>query len=90
MTVRLEVERFDTTASVPRTTVVYVPSVNELDPAIAAHLQPHVARVVEEVAQQLDRHPEDAALLLAAELAERLADAQAYDREAARRGVLAL
>lgn len=88
MTLRVEVDRFD--AGVRRTMVAYVPSVDEIPADVVAVLDPLVRRHVDELAVRLDLHREDAALLLVAELTERKVDADAYDREAARRGVLPL
>lgn len=68
-----------------RTTVVYVPSVDELAPDVVELVQPHVNRILDTLGEQTD----DVWFLLA-ELAEQIADGAAYDREAARRGVLAL
>jgi hypothetical protein len=74
---RVEVDRFDQGRH--RATVLYVDA-DHPPPDLAARLAP----VVEDAVARLGRP--DARLLLA----ERIADAEAYEREAARRGVLAL
>jgi hypothetical protein len=69
-----------------RTTVAYVPAV---DPALAEAVRPIAeAAVAQLVAAGM--HAGDARLLLALRVAQAQADAEAYEREAARRGVLAL
>ncbi len=71
-----------------RTTVAYIDT--DLPPALAAQLRPIVDQAVEAVAARCNLHASDVRLLLAGELAKLRADDEAYEREAARRGVLAL
>jgi hypothetical protein len=69
-----------------RTTVAYVPTV---DPALAEAVRPIAeAAVAQLVAAGM--HAGDARLMLALRVAQAQADAEAYEREARRRGVLAL
>lgn len=77
---RIEVNDFRP-GRAPRTTVVYVPA--EVDPATVQVLAPVVDRLMADAGGL-------APLAVVAALAERLADEQAYEREAGRRGVLAL
>jgi hypothetical protein len=70
-----------------RTTVAYVPA--GVDQARAEQLRPVADEAVAQVVA-LGLTAGDARLLLALEVAKAAADAEAYEREAARRGVLAL
>jgi hypothetical protein len=71
-----------------RTTVAYVDT--DVPPALTDLLRPIADQAVEAVAARCNLHAGDARLLLAGELAKLRADCEAYEREAARRGVLAL
>ncbi len=71
-----------------RTTVAYVDT--DVAPALVEQLRPVVDQAVEDVTARLNLHVGDVRLLLAGELAKLRADVEAYEREAARRGVLAL
>lgn len=63
--------------------------VHDPDPADAAAAAPFVDQMVE-AAIEAGIHPDDAAAYLSCWLIELEADREAYEREAARRGVLAL
>ncbi len=79
---RLEITEL--VAGRPATTVVYFPT------DVAPHLTRQLRPIVDAALAKIDLHDGDARLLLASELAKRWADGEAYGRECARRGVLAL
>lgn len=82
----LRLEGTELTGRGLRTTVAYVPAV---DPALTEAVRPIAeAAVAQLVAAGM--HAGDARMLLALKVAQAQADAEAYEREAARRGVLAL
>ena len=57
---------------------------------VTPELRTLIDGIITDVAADLDLHPETVALLLVDELVQRHHDRAAYEREAARRGVLAL
>lgn len=67
-----------------RTAVAYFPL--RIDPELADQVRP----IVEEAVAALTMLGPDARLALASEIVKRAQDAEAYEREARRRGVLAL
>lgn len=84
-TCRIEVD----TLNPRRTLVAYFDT--DVPPALAEQLRPVVDDALAQVrAGGLNLIDSDACLLLAAEVAQLVADGEAYEREAARRGVLAL
>lgn len=88
MTALARIEITEIVAGRPTTTVHFFPT--EVAPALAERLRPVVDDVVARAAAAADLIPSDAALLLAGGVAQLAADAEAYEREAVRRGVLAL
>lgn len=87
MKVRCEVDHFH--AGSRRTTVRYIDP-DEVDPAAKAAAAPMVDHATAELMAATQLCREDARMLLLAMAIELEADSEAYEREAARRGVLAL
>lgn len=91
--VRIEVQRF--TEDERRTTVRYVDTtevanLSDQDREAVEAIVAYADDLAAQLAERLDLTRDVARVLLIAELTERLADAEAYGREAARRGVLEL
>lgn len=82
---RVQVDSFG--AAGTRTTVLYL---EQAPPEIAAKAEPIIEKLVAELVNRCGLTRADARLLLFAELVEHLADVEAYEREAARRGLLPL
>ncbi len=88
MTSLARLEITEVVAGRPATTVHFFPT--DVPPALVERLRPIVDQAVARAAVAANLIPSDAALLLAGEVAHLAADAEAYEREATRRGVLAL
>lgn len=88
MTALARIEITEVVAGRPTTTVHFFPT--EVPPALAERLRPVVDDAVARAGAALNLIPSDAALLLAGGVAHLAADAEAYERECSRRGVLAL
>lgn len=87
MKVRCEIDRFE--SGERRTTVRYFDP-DDVSPAAKALAAPLVDQAIDRLTAETHLDREDAAMLLLAMAIELEADAEAYEREAARRGVLAL
>lgn len=82
------IARLEATSPGPRTIVAYFPT--EVAPELVERLRPVVDKAIADAVGALGVTAADARLLLAVEVAQLAADGEAYEREAARRGVLAL
>lgn len=83
MTVRIELDRFDHGRR--SGVVLYVPSVEELDPEVVRQVEPIVDRLLAFLEER--GISQDEAIVA---LVEHAVDVEAYEREAARRGLLPL